>query len=90
MHSVVNMCIFVACKKMLVLELERAQDNACARACASLHVRVCSVRVCVLERGTECIRACLSVLFQCSVTDSDQSLLTSPGHGAISACGLGS
>lgn len=32
----------------------------------------------------------VSVLFQCSVTDIDQSLLTGLGHGAISACGLGS
>ena len=61
----------------------------CIYACASVFVCM-SVCVCVLERGRECIQACLSVLFQCSVIDIDQSLLTSLGHGAISACGLGS
>lgn len=74
----------------MALQLERAQDNACACAfvpqCVCVHVCM----QCVLERGRECIQACLSVLFQCSVTDIDQSPLTSLGHGAISACGLGS
>lgn len=41
------MCIFVAHekaeKKVLALELERAQDNACACAYMLVHVCVCSV-----------------------------------------------
>lgn len=85
------MCIFVVSKK------KKGGKNVGFRPGMSPRQRLCvciyacaSVFVCVLERGRECIRACLSVLFQCSVTDIDQSLLTSPGHGAISACGLGS
>lgn len=35
-------------------------------------------------------RECVSEFFRSSVTDIDQSLLTSLGHGTISACGLGS
>ena len=59
-----------------------------------VHVHICLclsefVCVCVWESGRECIHACQSLLFQFSVTDIDQSRLTSLGHGAISACGRG-
>lgn len=90
-HSVVDMSISFAHKKK-----GKSVGFATGRSprqrlwmCTYAYASVC-VCLCVLERGRECIWACLSVLFQCSVTDSDQSLLTSLGHGTISACGLGS